>query len=612
MTLTTVEAIIMNNFFINTLTRVKIVAVIVVFFSISLSYCQTIDSPEITKTEIYEHIKYLASDELEGRMTGTQQARKAAEYIKAEFEKSKLQPVFNGSYFQEFPFISKLELGDNKVNLAGSQNDVFNVKEDFIPLSFTDNLTVEGDLVFTGFGISAAELNYDDYANFDVKDKIVIVFRNNPEPDNPNSNFNKFSSFRVKSIVARDKGAKGIIFINTSDKKEKDELVNLRYDGAGKIRDIVAIQLKRNVVENLLNKFGKSLDELEKQIVETKSPKSFIVEGVKIKIQTDVKEIESKCYNVGAILKGNDPVLSNEYLVIGAHYDHLGWGEFGSLYQGEPQIHNGADDNASGTTGLLELSEKFASIRDQIKRSVIFFAFSGEEMGLLGSNYLVKNFPVPLQNVIAMFNMDMIGRLKENNLIVYGTGTSTNWKEILNEKNKYDFKLTFNDEGFGPSDHSAFYGQKIPVLFFFTGTHTDYHKPSDDYDKIYTEGQEKILNYISDVALSVLNKDSKPDYIAVERKDTGRMSAPRVWIGTIPDFAGEVVGYKLSGVSEGSPAAIAGLKGGDIIIKFGENKITNLYDFTYAISNYKPGDKVKVVVKRGDEEKEFELELKAR
>jgi Trypsin-like serine proteases, typically periplasmic, contain C-terminal PDZ domain len=208
--------------------------------------------------------------------------------------------------------------------------------------------------------------------------------------------------------------------------------------------------------------------------------------------------------------------------------------------------------------------------------------------------------------------MDMIGRLKENNLIVYGTGTSSNWKNILNEKNNFDFKLSFNDEGFGPSDHAAFYGMKIPVLFFFTGTHNDYHKPSDDYDKINSEGQEKILKYIFGIAKEVVNSDQKPDYISVERKDTGRMTSSRVWIGTIPDFAGEVSGYKLAGVSDGSPAAIAGLKGGDIIIKFGESKISNLYDFTYAIGNYKPGDKVKVVVKRGEEEKEFELELKAR
>lgn len=592
--------------------NIKAIIAFLVFSSYGVSYCQKIDSPEITSAEIFEHIKYLASDELEGRMTGSEKIKQAAEYLKKEFQKAGLEPVFNNSYFQEFPFISKLEFGENSLSFLGQSNQKLILSKDFTPISFTDNITVEGDLVFAGFGISSQDLNYDDYKGLDVKDKIVVVFRNNPESNDPNSKFNRFASFRVKTSVARDKGAKGIIFINTSEKKDDDNLVNLRYDGAGKVKDIAAIQVKRNIIDDVLRNSGKSLEELEKQIVETKQPNSFLIEGKKVKIQTTVNEIESKCINVGALLRGNDPQLSNEYLVIGAHFDHLGWGGSNSLHQGEPQIHNGADDNASGTTGLLELSEKLASLKNDLKRSIIFFAFSGEEMGLLGSSYLVKNFPVPIENVVSMFNMDMIGRLKENSLIVNGTGTSSNWKNILNEKNKFDFKLSFNDEGFGPSDHAAFYGMKIPVLFFFTGTHNDYHKPSDDYDKINSEGQEKVLKYIFEIAKEVVNSDQKPDYISVERKDSGRMTSSRVWIGTIPDFAGEVSGYKLSGVSEGSPAALAGLKGGDIIIKFGESKISNLYDFTYAIGNYKPGDKVKVVVKRGEEEKEFELELKAR
>ncbi len=602
----------MKSLIRNSILKLKVFFFALLFSSFNFTFCQSVDSPEITKDEIYEHIKFLASDELEGRMTGSEKIKVAADYIKKEFEKAGLEPAFKGSYFQEFPFISKLELGNNSLKISGNINYELKLNEDFTPISFSDNVSFSADLVFAGFGISSSELNYDDYANLDVKDKVVIVFRNNPEMNDPNSKFNRISSFRIKTTVARDKGAKGIIFINTSDKKDDDNLVNLRYDGAGKVKDIAAVHIKRSVIEKILQNAGHNLEELEKKITETKKPNSFSIDGVKITLQTEVNEIESKCINVGGLLRGNDPNLSNEYLVIGAHFDHLGWGGSNSLYQGEPQIHNGADDNASGTAGLLELSEKLSSIKNNLKRSVLFFAFSGEEIGLLGSNYLVNNFPVPIENVVSMFNMDMIGRLKENSLIVYGTGTSSNWKNILSEKNKYQLNLTFNDEGFGPSDHSSFYGKKIPVLFFFTGTHSDYHRPSDDFDKINSEGQERILKFITDVSDVVINNDTRPDYISVERKDTGRITASRVWIGTIPDFAGEVAGYKLSGVTEGSPAAIAGLKGGDIIIKFGESKISNLYDFTYAMSNYKPGDKVKVVVKRGEEEKEFELELKAR
>jgi hypothetical protein len=280
---------------------------------------------------------------------------------------------------------------------------------------------------------------------------------------------------------------------------------------------------------------------------------------------------------------------------------------------GETSIHNGADDNASGTTGLLELAEKFSSIKDKIDRDIVFIAFSGEELGLLGSSYVVNNFPLPIENDISMINMDMIGRLNDKkDLIVYGTGTSSKWKNILDDKNEYDFSLTFNDEGFGPSDHSSFYGKKIPVLFFFTGTHTDYHKPSDDVDKINAAGQEKVVKYVFDVALSIVNSETRPDYISVEKKDTGKMMGSRVYVGTVPDFAGEVDGYKLGGVTDGSPAAKAGLLAGDIIIQFGEKKISNIYDFTYALGNYVPGDKVNVIIKRGDKEMTLKIELGSR
>ncbi|BDQ02236.1 M28 family peptidase [Ignavibacterium sp.] len=586
--------------------------VLIIFASLQVaSFSQVVDSPEITKEEIYQHIKYLASDELEGRFTGTEQCRIAAEYIAKEFEKAGLQPAFNGSYIQEFPFISDIKLGDNFCELINEEKISLKVNNDFTPLPFSDNLTVEGKLIFAGFGISSKENNYDDYENIDVKDKIVIVFRNHPDINTPHSPLEQFAGLRYKATVARDKGAAGIIFVNTSDKKDDDQLFKLVYDGAAKVKGISVIQIKRDVLQKLLSKIKLDAEELEKQITENKKPISFEL-NTTAKIKTEVIEVESISWNVGGLLKANDEKLSDEYLAIGAHFDHLGWGKQNSLYQGEPAIHNGADDNASGTTGVLELSEKFAFEKNNLKRSIFFFAFSGEELGLLGSNYLVNHFPVPTEKVVSMINMDMIGRLKDSSLIVYGTGTSSNWKNTLNDKNSFGFKLTFNDEGFGPSDHSSFYGKKIPVLFFFTGTHSDYHKPSDDYDKINSDGQEKILKYIHSVATEIINSENKPDYLAVERKDSGRMTASRVWVGTIPDFAGDVDGYKLGGVTEGSPAALAGLKAGDIITKFGDKKISNIYDFTYAIGNYKPGDKVKVLIKRADQELEVELELKAR
>jgi hypothetical protein len=566
------------------------------------------NNPEITAEEIKSHISYLASDELEGRMTGTPELYKAAEFLKKEFESYGLKPLFDGSYFQEFPFLEKLELGKNTLTfIVDGKEKSIELSKDFAALGFTDNKNTKGNIVFAGYGITANDLNYDDYAGIDVKDKIVVVFRNHPDMKSPHSKFDQYSSLRYKATNARDNGASAIIFVNTKDSKE-DVLVEFKYDNASKIKDISAVSVKRECLSFI------PLLDLQNQIDSTLSPKSYSLEGnVNATISTNVIEVQGKSVNVGAYLDAGNEKFKDEYLVIGAHFDHLGWGEQNSLYMGEPSIHNGADDNASGTTGLLELAEKFASIKDKIDRDIVFIAFSGEELGLLGSSYVVNNFPLPIENNITMINMDMIGRLNDkNDLIVYGTGTSSKWKNILDDKNEYDFNLTFNDEGFGPSDHSSFYGKKIPVLFFFTGTHSDYHKPSDDTEKINAEGQEKILKFVYDVALTIVNSDIRPDYISVERIDTGRMTGTKVYVGTVPDFAGEVDGYKLGGVTDGSPAAKAGLQAGDIITQFGEKKISNIYDFTYALGNYVPGDKVKVLVKRGEEEVIFEIELGSR
>lgn len=591
----------------------KILVLILILFTYASTYSQTISSPEITAEEIKEHITFLASDKLKGRDSGTEEIKQAAEYIRNEFQKSGLKPIFDGKYFQEFPFIKNLELSDdNSLTLSYEEEEVSpKLWDEYITAPFSGNADVNAQLVFAGFGISAEDLNYDDYKGVEVKDKIVIVFRNTPEPTVPHSEFDAHSSLRKKATVARDKGAAGIIFINPYDEnKSSDDLVEFSFDRGGSISGFAAVSIKRSFIEQIFQSQGLNLKEVYDKIIETKKPASFEFKNASAKISTEVKEVESISWNVGGFIEGTDPELKNEWIIIGAHFDHLGMGGEGSLYRGnEPQIHNGADDNASGTTGVIELAEKFAYIKDQLKRSIAFFTFSGEELGLLGSNYLVNNLPFPAEDAITMVNMDMIGRLKDSSLIVYGTGTSSNWKDILKNHNKYGFKLTFNDEGFGPSDHSSFYGKKIPVLFFFTGTHEDYHKPSDDTEKINFAAQEKILNYVYDIVADIDQNPERPDYLLVEKKESGQMFARKVYVGTVPDFASNVDGYKISGVSEGSPAQIAGLQGGDIIISFGGKKISNIYDFTYALGDFVPGDEVDVVVKRGNEEITFNVKL---
>lgn len=591
----------------------KINLIIILLVAFVSSYPQTISNPEITAEEIKEHISFFASDELKGRDSGSDEIFKAAEYSADEFKNYGLSPIFEGSFLQEFPFVKTIELTDkNSLTLIAGKNEVKPIlKEDYITVPFSGNTEVENKLVFAGFGISATDLKYDDYAGIDVKDKIVIVIRDTPEPNIPHSEFDAFSPLRKKVSVARDKGAAAVIFVNPYDEnKTTDDLIEFSFDRGGSVSGFSAVSIKRSFIENLFQSEGINFKEVYDKIIDTKKPASFELKNASAKIVTEIKEVEAVSWNVGGFIEGNDPELKNEWLIIGAHFDHLGMGGEGSLYRGdEPQIHNGADDNASGTTGVLELAEKFASVKDQLKRSIAFFTFSGEELGLLGSNYLVNNLPFPVEAAVTMINMDMIGRLKDSSLIVYGTGTSSNWKDLLNKENNFGFKLTFNDEGFGPSDHSSFYGMKIPVLFFFTGTHEDYHKPSDDTDKINFSGEKNILDYVYKIAMDIDDLPERPDYLLVEKKQTGQMFARKVYVGTVPDFASNVDGYKISGVSEGSPAQLAGLQGGDIIISFGGKKISNIYDFTYALGDFVPGDEVDVIVKRGNEEINFKVKL---
>jgi Peptidase family M28/PDZ domain len=591
-------------------------AVVLLTAGISV-FAQTSYSPDITAREIQESINYLASDKLEGRYTGSEGEKLAYEFITDVYQHADLIPLFNGSYIQAFPFVASLKLTEDNSLVFELNNYELRPKLqlEYVTSPISGTVNIKTGLAFVGYGISAPDLKYDDYAGIDVKGKTVVILRYNPEEDNPHSEFNRYSEYRYKAKVAKEKGAVGIIFVTGYyPKDDVDKLMSLTYDGAGGIDSIAIVQVKRNIISDLFKSENINLEDYQKKINNTKQPASFIFNNVKVKLSTEVKEIKGQGHNVAGYIEGGDPNLKDHYVIIGAHYDHWGWGGSGSLYKGsEPKIHHGADDNASGTAAVMELAEKFESIKDQVKRSIIFIAFSGEELGLLGSSYFTEHSPVPMDKIDAMINLDMVGRLNtDKNLIVYGTGTSSNWKEILNEFNKnYNFKLTFNDEGYGPSDQSSFYAKNIPVLFFFTGTHPDYHRPTDTADKINSVGEESVTKYVYQVAESIDENPQKPDYINVPRKDGGRMTF-RVYVGTIPDYASQVDGLKLTGVSEGGPAQKAGLRGGDIIIEFGGKKISNIYDYTYALGDFSPGDIVDVVVLRDGEKHTFKVELGAR
>lgn len=592
----------------------KRLVTILILLSFSISFAQ--NNPEITKQEIQDHINYLASDELEGRFSGSAGERLAGDYIAKEFESYGLKKMFGSSYFQEFDFTSNIELGENNsLSIKTSDGTVdLKINDDFVTAPFSGNFNFEGDLVFVGYAISSDKIDYDDFAGVDVNNKIVIAMRYNPDNDSTKSEFDAFSALRRKASTAKEKGAKAIVFVNGYKPAEDDKLIEFRYDRSSGIEDFAAVHVKRDIIDNLLKANGKDFKEVQETIDNTKKPLSFSLDNGSISIQTEVKYNTGVGRNVVGWIEGSDPVLKNEYIVLGAHYDHLGYGEVGSLYRGdEVLIHNGADDNASGTTGLLELAEKIGSEPDNFKRSIIFMAFSGEELGLLGSIHIVNNSPVSIENIAAMLNMDMIGRMNEDTVLnLIGVGTSTNFKSLLEEKNKYGFKLSFTDDGFGGSDHQSFTNKNIPVLFFFTGTHEDYHKPSDDADKINSEAQEKIVKYVYDITEELSNSEERPDYVQVKREAPRGGYGGKVYVGTVPEFGYEGKGFKLSGVSDGGPAQLAGLQGGDIMIKFGKKDLENIYDFMYAMSEYAPGDEVDVVVLREGEEKTFTLKLQSK
>lgn len=626
-------------------------------------------------------VTYLASDALEGRRTGTQGAVDAANYIAGEFSRFGLKPGMQltrgartraearSRYLQPFPFVSKVELGENNLFYVnpGRADDMmqFRVREDWMPLGFSTNGSIKrAEVVFAGYGITSAQLKYDDYAVSNVKDRVAIVFAGTPDGDNPHGQFAQAGQIRFKAAAARAAGARALLIIANEEKLNDDRLAQLSYDNSGEA-GIPVIVVSRKLARRLLwiPTPAMTLEEVEKlaadvRLVEkaeakptvspdptvlkrgeyTFSPRVFRTasENLRLDFSTTVNRRESPSFNIIGILPGSDPALKNEAIVIGAHYDHLGLGGEGSLAPRAGDIHHGADDNASGTAGMLELARMFSSQKPKPRRTIVFIAFSGEEEGLIGSSYYVNHPAVPLANTVAMINMDMIGRLKDKKLIVGGVGTAQEWRSMIDSGNAVQtagaslsvpgvgsanvsvnlpvlptvgggdgrsvvtvdsarqFSLTMNEDGYGPSDHSSFYSKQVPVLFFWTGTHEDYHKPSDTSDKINYEGEARIVSFVANIARNIDRSDKRPTYAVAKSDSQGRTGGFRVYLGTIPNYGDANDGLKLDGVRDDSPAARAGLKAGDRIVKLAGHDVKNVYDYTYALGEMKAGQEYEV------------------
>ncbi|NIR51318.1 M28 family peptidase [candidate division KSB1 bacterium] len=581
-------------------------------------------SPEISREDIKTMVGYLASDELEGRMTGTEGIQLAADYIADQFTEAGLQPMgHDETYFQEFQFTSGLKLlpeqNHLQLTLSHEKPIEFQVDEDFRPLGFTANETVEGEVVFAGYGLSVPGKlgeGYDSYAGLDVEDKIVLVLRYVPEEVDVErrQQLNHYAGLRYKAMIARENGAKGIMVVAGPNSPKAGELVPLSFDRSLANSGIVAMSISGKLANKMFAAVDKDLEEVQTQL-DLENPHfegTFPLSNVWVNMSAGVKRIKKPDRNVVGLLPASAPGATNEYVVVGAHYDHIGYGEIGSLaHKGEEgQIHNGADDNASGTSTLLELAASLAEAQkanpDEFKRGIIFACWSGEELGLIGSTYFVENSPVPLENIVAYVNFDMVGRLKDNKLILQGLGSSSVWPKLIEKRNvAAGFNLVLQKDPYQPTDVSAFYPKQIPVLSFFTGSHDDYNRPTDDPETLDYQGLERIAEFSQGIIKDLANRDERPEYVKVERKkqETGSREGLRAYLGTIPDYTGDAEeGVKLSGVSAGGPADKGGLEGGDVIIRFAGQKITNIYDYTYALDAVKIGEPVKLVVLRDGEE----------
>ena len=552
-------------------------------------------------------VKTLAGPNMEGRGAGTKGIDRAAAMLEKRYRSLGLKLAGSVSYFQPFSVITGARLQSNNhlvVETAGAKKPL-TPNQDFVPYSFSASGTAGGQVVFAGYGASADEFQYDDYAGTDVKDKIVVVLRYEPAGfagKSGNTGSTPHAQLITKAINARNHGAKAIVLVNGKlADGEEDLLTRFGTVSGPENVGILFVQVKNAVAESWFQAAGKSLADLQNQINSSDKPASFALpDNLRLNLTVSIENTRATAKNVLAYLPGK----SDQYIIIGAHYDHLGRGNIDSLAPSQiGQIHPGADDNASGTAGVLELARLFAPLQGQLQRGILFANFAGEELGLLGSAQWVKRPTLPLDKAVAMINMDMIGRIKDNKVYIGGVGTGSTFKALLEQaQSRSGFKIEYSAGGYAASDHTSFVSKHIPVLFFFSGLHSDYHKPSDTWDKINSEDAARLLDVVSDVALQIADAPDPPAFITVAEDKpvagTGGGRGYGPYFGSIPDFGQTENGVKFSDVRPGSPAEKAGLKAGDVLVQFGDKPINNLYDFTDALRRSKVGDVVQVKVLR--------------
>jgi aminopeptidase YwaD len=631
----------------------------------SVAFAQTTQPTSELEQNLRRHVEYLASDQLEGRKTGEAGATTAAGYVANQFAQFRLKPGISsakgkGNFLQPFPYVAGVTIGESSfLRLIPADTTGESKLEPgitYMPYGNSINSDVpNAPLVFAGYGIATADKKYDDFSGLDANGKVLLVFDGTPEGGSRET----FGSFNIhaKANLAKERGAKALIVIAKLNDFKADPLSRLVYEPTTGETAIPVVIVDRGIAAELLGaKEAKDLAAIEKSLaMKTNVPPNSQAETRPVgsvptpikataQLKIDLRKKTVDAYNVIGILEGTDPVLKNEAIVIGAHYDHLGRGGRSSLAANSTDIHHGADDNASGTAAILELARQFAKEKTN-KRTLIFMAFGGEEEGLLGSKFYVNSPVWPIDKTVAMINLDMVGRLKDEKLTVGGIGTAGEWRVLALETavnqpmrltkagplggtvnhnppapsvpksaegmtfsvippvpvTQKSFELQLNEDGFGPSDHSSFYGKQIPVLFLFTGTHADYHKPSDTAEKVNYNGLTKIADFTAAIVKAVDANLTRPTYRVAQTAPTGGRMTFNVSLGTIPAYGDGNDGLTIDGAREGSPAAKAGLKAGDKIIKLAGKDVRNISDYMFAMGTMKAGEEYEVIVKRGTE-----------
>ncbi len=587
---------------------------------------------DVNPATYLDDVRYLASDKLKGRGTGTPEIELAAQYIADQFKSFGLKPVpGTTNYEQEFSAVTSAKLsGTNRLTATeAGKTETLSAPRGFIPFSFSMTGTgTVAPVVFVGYGITAADYHYDDYAGIDVKDKYVLLLRHEPQENDPKSVFagretTSHALFTNKAVNAKNHGARGVIVVNDTfhHPGERDALLSFGTVDGPQNAGVFFVQVTSRTVDQWLKPTGKTLRGLTDTIDRELKPESFEIPNLTVGVNVDITREQKPAHNVLAYLPGQ----TDEYVIIGAHYDHLGLGNEFSLAPSKiGQIHHGADDNASGTAGVIELARYFSKQsppdKPTLKRGILFMTFSGEELGLLGSSYFANHPLLPLDKAVAMLNMDMIGRVSSGKIYVNGTGTGSTLPEIVNSTPvPAGLKIDLSDSvGYGGSDHMSFQAKQVPVIFFFSGLHADYHKPSDTSEKINSRDAALVVDYVADLATKLANSQDRPIFQRVaEKSDPHSGGTPTTSgygpnFGSVPDFNEPPKGVRFADVRKGTPADKAGLKPGDILVGFDGKEISNLYDFTYALQSHKAGDQVLVVVLRGSQRIEAKVLLTER